>query len=145
METNSISYRRSDEGCQPPSINVTHQDSEAPRTPKSRARKISKSSTDLRCAEQISQKSLQNQALEDVFVSNPLNKLAKSLHSIGSNIDVALQSESVGVQLDPSAVHQGAGIGERQPRAGTPNPTPFSAEVQQKIEASSCRSLILTI
>ena len=100
--------------------------------------------SDLRYAEQNS-KSTQNQTLEDVFVSNPLNKLARSLHSIGSNIDVALQSESVGVQLDPGVVHQGAGIGERQPRAMTPNPTPFSAEVQQKIEASSCRSLILTI
>merc|ERR1719220_1008853 len=111
METNSISYRRSDEGCQPPSINVTHQDSEATHSPKSRTRKISKSSSDLRYAEQNS-KSTQNQTLEDVF--NPLNKLARSLHSIGSNIDVALQSESVGVQLDPGDVHQGAGIGERQ-------------------------------
>ena len=142
METNSISYRRSEEKCQPPSINVTHQESEVPHS-QGRARKISKSSTDLRCAEQT-QKSHPNQTMEDVFVSNPLNKLARSLHSLGSNIDVALQSESVGVQIDPN-VHQGAGIGERQTRAATPNPTPFSAEVQEKIEASSCRSLILTI
>ena len=66
-------------------------------------------------------------------------------YSIGSNIDVALQSESLGVQIDPPTIHPGAGIGERQARAATPNPTPFSPEVQQKIEASTCRSLILTI
>ena len=140
METNSISYRRSEENCQPPSISVTqNQNAEATYSPKTRARKISKSSTDLRCAQQSTN------TLEEVFVANPLNTLARSLNSIGSNIDVALQSESLGVQIDPPTIHPGAGIGERQARAATPNPTPFSPEVQQKIEASTCRSLILTI
>ena len=139
METNSISYRKSEENYQSPSISVTHQNAEATYSPKTRARKISKSSTDLRCAQQSTN------TLEEVFVANPLNTLARSLNSIGSNIDVALQSESLGVQIDPPTIHPGAGIGERQARAATPNPTPFSPEVQQKIEASTCRSLILTI
>jgi len=74
METNSISYRRSGENCQPPSISVTqNQNTEATCSPKTRARKISKSSNDLRCAQQSTN------TLEEVFVANPLNTLARSL------------------------------------------------------------------
>ena len=132
VETSSISYSR-----EMPSISVCH--GEGP-TPAQRVRKISRSS------EELFPKAPENQSRNNVLTTNPLNKLARSLHNLGSNLDGALQSESLGFppqkQTSGVQLHQGAGVGERRAMA---NPSPFSSEVQQKIEASSCKSLILTI
>jgi hypothetical protein len=133
LQTNSISYSKA-----LPRISVTRQESrhDSPGSPLAgpRVRKISRST------EEIFPKAAESKTLESMLVANPLNKLARSLHSLGSNIDVALQSEAVGVTPGPRREEAGDGAGERRAAVA-----PFSPEVQRKIEASSCKSLILTI
>jgi len=136
MQTNSITFNKS-ATSQPPTISITSQEPHLEASSSlDRTRKISRST------EEVFPKSPKASTLNDntFVIGNPLNKLARSLHSIGSNIDVALQSEAVGARSLSGDVHPNAGIGERQP-----SPSPFSADVQKKIEDSSCKSLILTI
>jgi len=139
----SISCSKS-HSSQTPAIRITQDTSLASSLSslkEKRTRKVSRSTEDL------FPKALESNSLEVMLIANPINKLARSLQSIGDNIDVALQSESIGVKLSESqasscGVHPGAGIGTQRPNT---SPNPFSHEVQKKIEASSCKSLILTI
>lgn len=146
MQTNSISYSKT-QSSQLPSISVTHQEyykeGLATGSMMGRTRKLSKSSEVLYPKPSVTKPSSTN-----VLIPNPFNKLARSLHNLGSNVEEALQSEAVR-PLHPkndqkdSKVHHGAGIGERRSRPTTPQP--FSSDVQKKIEAATCKSLILTI